>query len=156
VVVLAMGNEYRRDDGAGVAVTDLVAERLADGEGAGGDATVSGPFGDPLDLLGEWDGATLAVVVDAVRTGAAPGTVTVVELGDHTSERPTGSTHTVGVAAALRLARAVDRAPRRVVAVGIEGEDFGDGIGLSDAVASSVEEAASRVLDVVAGSAPCA
>ncbi len=155
-----MGNEYRRDDGVGAAVTALVAQRLAGGKrpdhGTGRDTTVSGPFGDPLDLLGEWDGATLAVVVDAVRTGATPGTVTVVELGPDTPGDATASTHTVGVAGALRLAHAVDRAPRRVVAVGIEGEDFGDGMGLSDAVAASVEEAAARVLDVVAGSTSCA
>ena len=39
-----------------------------------------GPLTDPLDLLGAWDGADLAIVVDAVRSGAAPGTLRVVDL----------------------------------------------------------------------------
>ena len=70
----AVGCEFRRDDGVGPAV-------LARVRGALGDAEMLGPLTSPLQLLGAWDGAGLAVVVDAVRGGDAPGTVRVVELG---------------------------------------------------------------------------
>jgi len=161
VVVAAMGNEYRRDDGAGAAVVASLAPRLEELCVPGFDATGVGPFGDPLDLLGQWDHATLAVVVDAVRTGAAPGTVVVVDLGagsDATGalDARASSTHGLGVAGALRLAQAVGRAPDRVVAVGIEGEDFGNGTVLSEAVARAVATAAARVLDIVRKERPCA
>jgi len=162
-VVVAMGNVYRRDDGAGAAVMRAVTPRLEELSSPELDAVGLGPLGDPLDLLGQWDDAELAVVVDAVRTGAAPGTVVVLDLGGRgdpeTAEaihaRPS-STHGVGVAGALRLARAVGRAPLRVLAVGIEGEDFGNGDGLSDAVAGAVDEAAARVLEIVDTALRCA
>ena len=214
VVVVAMGNEYRRDDGAGLAVVRSVRPRLGELSTPEVDAVGIGPFGDPLDLLGQWDDAALAVVVDAVRTGAPPGTVVVVELGARpgatdaaevgrtgdageagrtggaaeagrtgdaaeagrtgdagdgrgdavtepgyatgVTDRRASSTHGLGIAGALRLARAVGRAPDRVLAVGIEGEDFGNGTGLSDAVARAVEEAAARVLEIVGTALPCA
>ncbi len=62
VVVAGMGNEYRRDDGAGPAVAAASAKEAP--------ATIDiGPVVDPLDLLGRWDGADLAIVVDALRSG---------------------------------------------------------------------------------------
>jgi hydrogenase maturation protease len=117
---------------------------------------------DPLDLLGVWDGAELAVVVDAVRSGAAPGTVHVVELdygpgADTPAHREaTGSTHGIGLASVLRLSRAVGHAPERVVVVGVEGEDFGRGTGLSPAVDAALAEAVRRVVDLIGQVPTCA
>jgi len=148
LVVVGMGSEYRRDDGVGLAVADRVAQAV-DGVSA------VGPLSDPLDLLGLWDGADLAVVVDAVQSGAAPGTVQLIEL-DITSGRgaagdPSGttSTHGIGVAGVFRLARAVGSAPKRVVVVGIEGQDFSQGTGLSPAVDRAVEHAARHVAELI-------
>ena len=155
VVVAGLGNEYRRDDAAG----PLIAERAVTRAGRG---TVVGPLADPLDLLGEWDGADLAVIVDAVRSGQVPGTLTTVELvGSPDGEIPGGhrgasSTHGIGLAGVLRLARAVDRAPARVVVVGIEGDDFSQGTGLSPAVQAAVPSAVCRVVDLIEGGVPCA
>ena len=136
-----MGSEYRRDDGAGPAVADA-------GRPGNREVTNLGPIADPLDLLGLWDDADLAVVIDAVRTGAEPGTVRLIELGIQPSADPQGptpsagsSTHGIGLAGVLRLARAIGRAPERVVVVGIEGRDFGQGEGLTPEVARAVPHA---------------
>lgn len=161
VTVASLGSEYRRDDGAGPAVARLVARALPS-------VRLAGPLTDPLDLLGVWDGSDLAVVVDAVRSGARPGSITVVELdtgcdasrSGHPSvgergpacgaNRPgAASTHGVGLAGVLRLARALGTAPRRVVVVGIEGREFSPGVGLTSAVAAAVGKAAARVLAIV-------
>jgi len=153
VVVAGMGSEYRRDDGAGPAVVEQVVRDIARGGGGRGPEPIAvGPFGDPLDLLGSWDGASLAVVVDATRSGAPAGTVRVYDLDAHPApERPgtPASTHGLGVLGALHLARAVGTAPDRVLAVGIEGADFGPGVGLTPAVQRSVPLAARRVLELV-------
>ena len=155
VVVAGLGSGFRRDDGAG----PLVAERAVTRAGRG---TVIGPLADPLDLLGEWDDADLAVVVDAVHSGRVPGTLTTVELVDGPDgelpggHRGSSSTHGIGLAGVLRLARAVDRGPRRVVVVGIEGDDFSQGTGLSPAVQAAVPAAVSCVVDLIEGGAPCA
>jgi hydrogenase maturation protease len=143
-----MGSEYRRDDGAGPAVADRVAE-LRDG------VVNIGPIADPLDLLGLWDGAELAVVIDAVHSGAEPGTVRLIEVGaapkGESGDDPAGttSTHGIGLAGVLRLARAVGSAPKRVVVVGIEGDDFGQGTGLSPAVDRALPHAARHVMELI-------
>lgn len=58
VVIASLGNEYRRDDGAGQVVAARAAEQAPEVHDVG-------PQVDPLDLLGRWDGADLAIVVDA-------------------------------------------------------------------------------------------
>ena len=197
IVVAGIGNDVRHDDGAGNAVVRDVAERL----GPGADVTFAliDSLGEPLDLLGVWDDCDLAVVVDATRSGAAPGSIRLLELGSddvgvdevraeggiveagrmeaagieadgieagavgrgggevgRTGVRWTTSTHGLGTTAVLRLARAVGRAPRRVVLVGIEGGDFSLGEGLTAEVRRSVAEAAGAVMSLVGGVAPCA
>ncbi len=148
-MVIGMGSEYRRDDGAGPAVADEVARTCT-----GVDRL--GPIAEPLDLLGLWDGADLAVVVDAVRSGADPGTVELIELvePDATDGRPlesrgATSTHGIGLAGVLRLSRAVGGAPGRVVVVGIEGDDFSQGMGLTPAVERAVPHAARHVRELI-------
>jgi hypothetical protein len=47
-------------------------------------------------------------------------------------------------------------APHRVVVVGIEGENFTDGVGLSPAVALAVSEASELVLQVIDEASSCA
>jgi len=142
-VVASVGSELRRDDGAGPTV---LAELRARGDGT---AALLGCLGSPFDLLGFWDGAELAVIVDAVRTGGAPGDVHVLELGAgaEASAPRTVSSHGAGVCEVLRLARAMGTAPVRTVLVGIEGSDFGHGAGLSEPVRRGVGPAA----DLVAG-----
>ena len=150
VVVAGMGSEYRRDDGAGPTVARIVATL------AGGAVDI-GPLGEPLDLLGRWDGAELAVLVDATRTGARPGSVVVHDLDALVAGEPAvpsrgepaaggSSTHGIGLVAALAIARAAGWAPGRVVVVGIEGTEFGFGVEMSPAVSAAVPEAVDVVL----------
>jgi hydrogenase maturation protease len=151
VVLAGFGSEYRLDDGVG----PLVAAR-AELESEARDV---GPLSDPLDLLGHWNGAQLVIVIDAVRSGVAPGTVRVVELdvdtdsragqGDQASVAPgTTSTHGLGLEGVLRLARAIGQAPKRLVVVGVEGERFGVGEGLSPAVVAAVPDAVRAVVEL--------
>lgn len=153
IVVIGVGSELRGDDGVGPVVAKRFAQLAGAYLGAIGACRVLAPVGDPLDLLGEWDGADLAVVVDATRSGLAPGTISVLESDLESTlltERPgQSSTHGIGLAAVFRLARAVGRAPSRTVVVGIEGEDFAQGCRLSPSVDASVDEAVACVADLV-------
>ena len=155
VVVCGIGNEHRHDDGAGLAVARaLAALRPA--------VTDAGPLGEPLDLLGRWDDADLAVVVDAIRSGAAPGTVRLEELArdnallDRRSRSAAPSTHGLGLDDVLCLARTLGTAPARVVLVGIEGDDFSPGTGLHPDVAAAVARAAALVAALLDAALPCA
>jgi hydrogenase maturation protease len=144
-----VGSEYRRDDGAGPEVARRTALE------APGTRDI-GPIVDPLDLLGRWDDADLAVVIDAVRSGARPGSVRVVDLTTESPGPSPTSTHGIGLTGVLRLAQTIDQAPARVVVVGIEGDDFGRGVGLSPAVDAAIPVAVRRIVDLIKEVGTCA
>jgi hydrogenase maturation protease len=149
IIVAGIGNAYRRDDGVGVAI----AEAVAAAEPFVHDV---GPIGEPLDLLGKWDYAALAVVIDATRSGVSPGTIVVSELTNPSPQRSAAipvqtSTHGLGLMDVLRLAEVLGAAPRRVVLVGIEGRSFGDGTSMCVEVERSVPKAIDLVIQLIGG-----
>jgi hydrogenase maturation protease len=129
VKVIGIGNDWRRDDGAGLEV----ARRL-------GGAQLGG---EPIGLIAAFDADDDVVVVDAVSSGSRPGTLHVFDAS--TERLPaelfgSSSTHALGLAEAIEIARSLDRLPARVRVVGIEGARFGYGRGLSPEVEAAVEE----------------
>lgn len=124
--MIGIGNAARGDDAAG-----LLAARRLGGVEVEGDATAV------IDLLA---GAREAVLIDAVRSGAAAGTVHRVDIGTLPAGLPRpASTHLIGLAEALELARALGRLPPRVTVYGIEGARFAVGDAVSPAVATAVD-----------------
>jgi hydrogenase maturation protease len=134
-----LGSRYRGDD----AVGPLVADRL---RRAG--AAVLECDDEPTRLLDVWAGLDLVVVVDAVSSGAPAGTVHRVDAGAGPLPRDLGlaSTHAFSIPDALELGRALGRAPRRVVVIGVEGAAFGMGDALTAAVEASLDGVAESVL----------
>ena len=77
VVVICVGNEYRADDGAGLAVLGLLAADVPDG------VALVVSDGEATSLLEAWAGAATAIVIDAVAGGpAAPGMLYRLERDD--------------------------------------------------------------------------
>jgi hydrogenase maturation protease len=152
VVVIGVGSEYRRDDGVGPAV---IAALRSVGVPDGVELTVSD--GEPTRLLEAWTGAELVVIVDAVRGASpTPGRLHRTELGAPATEpgtagRTVASSHGLGVLDAVALARALGRAPSRVVVHTVEAGDLGFGPGLSPAVENAVPVVLRAVLADVAG-----
>ena len=95
---------------------------------------------EPTRLLDLWGDLDTLVVVDAVATGALPGTLHRVDAGDGLLPRDLrlASTHAMGVADALELGRALGRAPGRVVVLGVEGARFGMGDEMTPEVAGAL------------------
>jgi hydrogenase maturation protease len=147
IVVIGVGNGSRRDDGVGWVVASEAARRLGDV------VEVRWCDGEPARLLDAWTDAELAVVVDAVRRGAEPGSICVLTADDAavtTPAAPLGG-HALGVGQAVALGRALGLLPRRLVVVGIEGRDYGVGEGLSAPVLTAVAAAADLVAGMVSG-----
>ncbi len=150
-MVAALGNDMRRDDGAGPAVLSRLPAEL------GADARA---LSSPVDLLGLWDGRRMAVIIDAVGPGHTPGEVSVTELlpGPRVDTAPNGpfraGSHTLGLVDVLRASFALGSAPDRVLLVGIAGTDFGHGVGLSDPVAGAILPAARAVVELVRAAVP--
>jgi hydrogenase maturation protease len=141
VVVVGVGNAYRGDDGAGLAVAERV-RGLVEGVEV---VTCEQEASRVIDAI---EGREAAVLVDASSSGAAPGTIhrfdASIEPVPARSFR--SSTHAFGVGEAIELARALGKLPGTVVVYGIEGEEFSAGEGLSAAVAAAVEPAADAVM----------
>lgn len=140
--VLVLGAPLRGDD----AVGPLVGERL---RAAGVDVHECGD--DPTRLVERLAGVDLAVVVDAVRSGQAPGTVHRIDgRADALAGGPGGvSTHSIGLAAAIDLAEALGALPRRVVVIGVEGERFAIGDAPTPAVSAAVPQVVEEVMSVL-------
>ncbi|MFE7172896.1 hydrogenase maturation protease [Streptomyces sp. NPDC057616] len=140
IAVIGVGNEFRRDDGVGWAVLARLRERAARRPLPPG--TVPAVCdGDPGRLIGLWEDADLAVVVDAAHAHpGTPGRVHRLELdAGHLAQPPTTSSHGLGLGEAVELARALGRLPRHLVVYAVEGADSSLGTGLSPAVAAAVE-----------------
>ena len=144
-LVIGLGSPDGGDDAVGAVVARAVAAqlpcvRVVDHE-------------DPTALLDAWQGHTPVVIVDAVRSGAPAGAVHWLETGQHRpsigtltwARRGHGSSHAVGLAEMVELARALGRLPDRLVVVGIEAAGFEHGAPLTPAVAAAVPIATARV-----------
>ncbi len=114
--------------------------------------TVRGFDGEAIGLLDLWDGYGAVVIVDAVRSGAAAGTRHRVDA----SAEPVpasfrhSSSHTIGVADAIELARELGRLPGKVLLFGIEGAAFDASSALSASVAGALDGLAAEVASAAA------
>jgi hydrogenase maturation protease len=140
--VIGIGNAWQGDDAAGLVVAQQLRDR------AGEEITVLELEGEPVSLVEAFDGADEAVLVDAVRSGAEPGTVHRIDATNDPvpATLSAASTHTLGVGEAIELGRALGRLPRRIVLYGIEAESLAAGGELTPAVARAVDEVVDRVL----------
>jgi hydrogenase maturation protease len=146
-IVIGVGNAFRGDDAAGREVAKRVQERVR------GELDVVVCELEPTRLVDAWEGADAAVLVDAVSSGAEPGTVHRFDATREPvpSREFRSSTHALGIGETIELARAIGRLPSRVVVFGIEGEVFGSGCGLS----AHVEEGVDRAVELVLEEAGC-
>jgi hydrogenase maturation protease len=145
ILVIGVGNEHRTDDAVGLHVARRLRQLSLE------NVMVIEESGEGANLLESWKGADTVIIVDAASSGAKPGTVHCIDA--RTQQIPTGllhrSTHTFSVGDALELGRVMDRFPRHMLVYGIEGEEFEEGVGLSQAVEESVETVAELVLKLV-------
>ncbi len=133
-VVIGVGNLLRGDDGAGVVVAERLRERVPPG------VEVVACSEEPSRLMDAWEGADDVVLVDTVSSGAPPGTLHSFDADEVAVPARTfrSSTHAIGIADTIELARALGRLPRRVRIYGIEAGGFEAGAELTPAVESAV------------------
>ncbi len=138
VVIIALGNRFRGDDGIG----PFVAERLKETatERLGGYMIVEGKD-DAMALVSAWEGAALAVIIDAAVSGASPGTIRRLEAGVQAMPKDLSrcSSHGLGLAEAVELGKALGRLPRRLVIFAVEAATFEQGAGMSPQVTAAAD-----------------
>jgi len=135
--IIGCGNRHRGDDAAGI----LAVERLF-ARGIAAELCA----GEPSELIEAWRAAEDVVVIDAVVTGAPVGTIHVWDAAQPpVFITSAASTHGLGLAQAIELARVMNSLPPRLRIYGIEGECFETGATVSPDVDRAVEEVVRRV-----------
>lgn len=139
MIVIGLGNEFRHDDAAGLVAARRLRERGMAAEEHEGDLAT---------LIDRWKGADGVILMDAVSSGAAPGTLHRLDVSTSPLPRELfkSSTHALGLADAVELSRTLGTLPARVLVFGVEARDFTAGLGLS----AEVERALSALVEEVA------
>ena len=138
MVVIGVGNPLRGDDAAGIAVVRRLRPRSG--------VRVLQQDGEAATLVEALRDASAALVVDAA-SGAAPGKVWLWNAS--AQPLPQGllgcSTHGLGVAEGIELARALGEMPQSCLVYALEGACFETGAAMSEAAQNAVTEAVSRI-----------
>ena len=144
-LVLGLGNPVVRDDAVGLHVAARLRELLAGRR----DVEVAEDCRGGLHLMERMIGFDRALVIDAIATGAAPGTIHRLAPNDIPTQR-SASTHDMNFPTALAFGRASGaHLPEddQILLVGIEAQDiltFGEE--MTPAVAEAVPRAVRMVL----------
>jgi hydrogenase maturation protease len=137
ILVLGIGNVLLMDEGVGVrAVNELERQyrfsrevELLDGGTAG------------IELIRHISGRDHLILIDVMKSGKPPGTVSRVEGEDVPAVfRNRISPHQLGLSDLLAAAMLTDELPKNIVLFGVEPADLSQGLDLSDAVETSLDK----------------
>ncbi len=113
-IVVGIGNPILKDDSVGIKVVERI-------EGVDTAVLTTTNF-EVLDVIAGYE---LAIIVDAIKTGAEPGSIYVLSLGDILISRNYTNTHNLTLATTLKLGYEIfpERMPKDIKIVAIEVED---------------------------------
>jgi hydrogenase maturation protease len=150
ILVIGMGNAYRSDDAAGLIAARRIKEQATEF------CAVIEHTGEGAALMELWKGADRVIVIDAMRSGAAPGNVSRFDA----TRRPLpatmhrDSTHAFSLPEAVELSRTLQQLPRQLIVYGVEAQNFEPGTNLSAAIELAMQTLVERVLQEVSQKVP--
>ena len=144
VLVLGLGNILLQDEGVGVAVIERLQRDYRLPEGV--ELLDGGTSG--MTLLDDMRMRDKLIVVDAVRTGPAPGTVVVLR-GDQVPAffRSKVSPHQLALSDVLAVLTLTGEKPLDVTVVGVEPLSLETKLGLTDVVEGCLDTLIAQVFD---------
>ncbi|HMW32771.1 MAG TPA: hydrogenase maturation protease [bacterium] len=141
VVVIGIGNEYRRDDRAGIEVVRAIADMCLP------DVCVIEHNGDGSSLQDVWSDARWVIIIDTVCSDNIPGTI--YRLRANADIIPGNffnySSHAYSISEAIELAKALHHPVPEVIIYGIEGANFEFGEELTPNVREKIGDLITRV-----------
>lgn len=147
LTILGVGSPFG-DDRAGWATAALLAaSNLV--TGSAGQIIVRTLDRPGTLLLTEFSQSSGVILIDALCSGALPGTIQRLDADDVRAARSLLSSHGVGVAQAVDLARSLGRLPARFAIFGIEADRQHAGSDLSPAVMGALPQLVEQVVQQV-------
>ncbi len=137
VRIIGVGNCDRGDDAVGVQLARSIQAEYP------GLADVHCVDNDGTRLLELLEDARIVVIIDAMYSGGEPGVVRCFDVSEKAApvELFGASTHQIGVAEAVELARVMGKLPQTCLILGIEGENYSFGAPLSTVVQKAIPKA---------------
>jgi hydrogenase maturation protease len=145
-LIIALGHEYRKDDGFGAYVLRELEKEAA------GSGQLLFHEGDVSDLLERWSDRRV-IVIDACESQGVPGRLHVLKpllLPCLVPEDPVSS-HGLGLAKTIELGEVLGKLPRDLTVFTVEGRDFSSGEGLSEEVGAAVGQALGSLRKLLVG-----
>jgi hydrogenase maturation protease len=139
--IIGIGHLDRGDDALG----RIAAVRLR--QSAPANVEIVETDGEAGKLLDLFQDADTVIVIDACLSGAKPGTVRRIDAIATHMPRWLGSasSHAIGLAESVELARVLGQLPRRLIVYAVEAASFTLGAPLSDAVAVALDSLPARI-----------
>jgi hydrogenase maturation protease len=141
-LLIGIGNEFRSDDGVGLMVARAIRDKQLPS------VIVKEESGEGAALMEAWQGCESVVIVDAISSGAKPGTIFKIYASKEIIPAKFFhySTHAFSVAEAIELARSIKMLPSRLLVYGIEGVNFSAGANISNVVQESAKQVVNQIL----------
>ncbi len=140
-LVVGVGNLLCSDDGVGIHVIQRLESLKL------GVETLDAAMGS-IEIIEAMRGYDRAIIVDAIESGALPGTIHVVRLS--AGEKPPVLTHSHGtdLLTTIQLGHSLygDEMPERIILIAVEVEDTTT---ISDKLTPRVEAAVDRVIEMI-------
>lgn len=150
VIVIGIGQSLRGDDGIGLAA---VRQWSQDFPSSTADPRIKTILLETpgLDLLDYFEGSDSVILVDAISTGRPAGEIQVItsvpETGLSAAEK---TAHGFGVAETISVALKTGiRLPEHLILIGVEGDQYELGRGLSEPVRRAIPGAAAKIQEKV-------
>ena len=142
IVVAGIGNDFRGDDGAGLAAVRHLRSRSLP------QVDIVELNGDITTLVDFLQACDAAILIDAVRSANSSGTIHRIDVSQEPlpADDNQRSTHGISLSSVIELARAGDSFPGRLIFYGIDGESYDH----SPILTPRVTEAVTKVVALVA------
>lgn len=144
IVIVGIGNEFRKDDGVGMYVSRMLHEKVPN------EIKIVEGIPDGYALIETWDDSSSVFVIDCAASGENPGKIFRF---DAINEKIPGdlfdgySTHSISVVDAIELAGTLGRLPKSLLVFGIEGKDYSPGTQLSQEVKLAADKLTDQILN---------
>ncbi|QPJ61590.1 MAG: hydrogenase maturation protease [Candidatus Nitronauta litoralis] len=146
IFIVGVGNQYRHDDGAGLEVVRRIKKLREDIE-------CVEQSGEGVQLMDTWKERNHVILIDAVSSSKAPGTLHCINANKEPLPKNwfSCSTHNFGVAEAVEMSNVMDTLPVTLQIFGIEGNCFDPGEGLTPEVEQAVNRVVEQIQSIVDG-----